>query len=90
MEKKNIMLVIPISKKDLLKGIAGVRGVPDGSGPGSGPRTGKKEGSKYINPDGTFKGGFDGCVKYQMEVKGLAEENAQKLCAHIAKRVKGV
>jgi hypothetical protein len=41
--------------------------------------------STYINPDGTFKGGFDGCVEYQMNVKGLPEENARKLCAFIGR-----
>lgn len=42
--------------------------------------------SEYINKDGTFKGGFDGCVRYQKEKKGLAEENARKLCAYIGRK----
>jgi hypothetical protein len=46
----------------------------------------KAKGSKYINPDGTFKGGFEGCVKHFMEIKGLKKENAQKLCAYIKRR----
>jgi len=46
----------------------------------------KAKGSTYINPDKTFKGGFKGCVRYQMEKKGLAKENATKLCAYIGRR----
>ena len=42
--------------------------------------------SAYINPDGTFKGGFKGCVRYQMEKKGLAKDNATRLCAYIGRR----
>ena len=42
--------------------------------------------SPYINPDGTFKGGFDGCVKHMMTIKGLPEENARKLCAYIGRK----
>jgi len=42
--------------------------------------------SAYINKDGTFKGGFKGCERYQMNVKGLAKENASKLCAYIGRR----
>lgn len=46
----------------------------------------KGKGSKYINPDGTFKGGFDGCVKHHTEIKGLKKENAEKLCAYIGRK----
>jgi len=45
----------------------------------------KKKGSKYINPDGTFKGGFDGCVSHFTEIKGLKKENAERLCAYIGR-----
>lgn len=44
------------------------------------------ERSAYINKDGTFKGGFKGCERYQMNVKGLAKENASKLCAFIGRK----
>ena len=46
----------------------------------------KSERSAYINKDGTFKGGFKGCERYQMNVKGLAKENATKLCAFIGRK----
>ena len=42
--------------------------------------------SEYLNEDGTFKGGFDGCVAYFRKVRGLPKENAQKLCAFIGRR----
>ena len=46
--------------------------------------------SKYMNPDGTFKklegSAFKMCVMHQMEVKGLKQENAQKLCAYIGRK----
>ena len=42
--------------------------------------------SKYLNSDHTFKGGFEGCVSYQKESKGLPEKNARKLCAYIGRR----
>lgn len=45
-----------------------------------------KKSSKYVNSDKTFKGGFNGCVAYQMESKGLAKENAKKLCAYIGRK----
>lgn len=48
-------------------------------------RAAKKE-SDYLNADGTFIGDFDGCVEYQMEVKGLAKENAEKLCVYIGRK----
>ena len=49
----------------------------------------KAKRSKYINPDGTFKGGFDGCVKHFTEIKGLEKEKAQKFCTYIIKRRAG-
>ena len=42
--------------------------------------------AKYTNPDNSFKGGFDGCVAYMKDCRGLAEENAQKLCAYIGRK----
>lgn len=46
----------------------------------------KARDSEYINKDGTFKGGFDGCVRYQREKKGLSDKSAHKLCAYIGRR----
>ena len=40
--------------------------------------------SKYMNPDGTFKGGFHGCVLHMTEVEGHSEESASKICGTIA------
>jgi len=45
-----------------------------------------KEKSPYINPDGTFKGGFEGCVKHFTQIKHMPEENARKLCAYIGRK----
>ena len=39
---------------------------------------------KYQNPDGTFKGGFDGAVEYFMHVKGYSKESATKIAGKIA------
>lgn len=38
----------------------------------------------YQNPDGTFKGGFDGAVKYFMHDKGYSKEVATKIAGKIA------
>jgi hypothetical protein len=46
----------------------------------------QKAKSDYINPDNTFKGGFKGCMRYQMEEKGLSENSARKLCAYIGRK----
>ena len=46
----------------------------------------EKQRSKFINPDGTFKKGFDGCVEYQMKTQGLDRESAEKLCAYIGRK----
>lgn len=45
----------------------------------------KSEGgdSEYKNPDGTFKGGFDGAVRY-FEHKGYSHESATKIAGKIA------
>lgn len=46
----------------------------------------QKASSPYLNPDGTFKGGFEGCVKHFQHTKGLSEERARALCAYIGRR----
>jgi len=45
-----------------------------------------KKKCRHMNPDNTFKGGFDGCVEHFRECKGLKKENAEKLCAYINRR----
>jgi hypothetical protein len=45
----------------------------------------KAKKDNHLNPDGTFKGGFKGCVAAQKE-KGLSDESAHKLCAYIGRR----
>jgi hypothetical protein len=40
----------------------------------------------HLNPDGTFKGGFDGCVAHFRTTKGLNEDHARALCAHIGRQ----
>ena len=42
--------------------------------------------ARYVNPDGTFKNGFDGCVAYMMNCRGLKRENAERLCAWIGRK----
>jgi len=42
--------------------------------------------SPYINPDGSFKGGFDGCVAHFTKIEGMSEESARRLCAYIGRR----
>jgi hypothetical protein len=42
--------------------------------------------SAYLNPDGTFIGGFDGCVAHFMETKGLEKDHAEALCAYIGRK----
>lgn len=39
-----------------------------------------------VTKGGEFVGGFDGCVKHMMSAKGLAKENAEKLCAFIGRK----
>jgi hypothetical protein len=41
--------------------------------------------SGKVNANGTFQGGFDGCVKHMQESKHLPEANAEKLCAYIGR-----
>ena len=41
--------------------------------------------SGKVNSNGTFRSGFDGCVKHMMDSKNLPKENAQKLCAYIGR-----
>lgn len=45
----------------------------------------KAKKDSHLNPDGTFKGGFEGCVSYQ-KGKGLSANSARKLCAYIGRR----
>jgi hypothetical protein len=43
----------------------------------------------HMNPDGTFKGGFEGCVEHFTSGcagEALPEENARRLCAYIGRR----
>lgn len=75
------------------KCVPGSQGPPSGAqvtvGTGAAPDTTSKpvgEASAYLNPDGTFIGGFEGCVKYMQAEKGLPEENARKLCAFIGRK----
>jgi phage I-like protein len=46
----------------------------------------KEERAAYLNPDGTFKNGFDGCVAYMINVEGHDEDSAKKICGYIAKQ----
>lgn len=39
----------------------------------------------YTNEDGTFVGGFDGCVLWAKNNKGLPDERARALCAYIGR-----
>ena len=39
--------------------------------------------SAYLNPDGTFKNGFDGCVLHMTRAEGHSEESAKKICGYI-------
>jgi len=45
-----------------------------------------KANSKYVTSDNKFKGGFDGCVEWATNTKGLPKENAEKLCAYIGRK----
>lgn len=45
-----------------------------------------KAGDDHKNPDGTFQGGFDGCVAWTEDSKGLGEERARALCAYIGRQ----
>ena len=40
--------------------------------------------SPYLNADGTFKGGFDGCVLHMTKIEGHSEESARAICGKIA------
>lgn len=40
----------------------------------------------HMNEDGTFIGGFDGCVEHMMQCENLPEENANRLCAYIGRK----
>jgi len=43
----------------------------------------------HMNEDGTFKGGFDGCVAHMTDCGGHSEESAKKICGSIAQAVAG-
>lgn len=57
----------------------------------------KDDDSKWFNPDGTFKGGFEGCVDYFMskpdfkakDPNDTKREGAEKLCAYINRQKGG-
>jgi len=54
----------------------------------------KAKSDKWKNSDGTFKGGFKGCVAYAMASKadggrGLSEDRAKALCGYIASKKRG-
>src|ERR1043166_7326954 len=40
--------------------------------------------SPYLNEDGTFKGGFEGCVLHMTKIEGHSDESARKICGSIA------
>lgn len=48
-----------------------------------------KKKSQYMNEDGTFKNGFDGCVLHMKHVEGHSDESAQAICGKIAQVAKG-
>jgi polyhydroxyalkanoate synthesis regulator phasin len=41
----------------------------------------------HLNEDGTFKGGFDGCVLHMQTCEGHSAESARKICGKIAQEV---
>ena len=41
---------------------------------------------KYLNDDGTFKDGFDGCMGYQKDEQGLDDDSSRKVCAFIGRK----
>jgi hypothetical protein len=40
----------------------------------------------HMNEDGTFTGGFDGCVEHMMSCEGHDEDSARKICAYIGRK----
>src|SRR5690349_6685183 len=40
--------------------------------------------SPYMNSDGTFKGGFDGCVLHMQNIESHSLESAKAICGKIA------
>ena len=44
---------------------------------------------EHLNEDGTFKGGFDGCVLHMTACEGHSEESAKRICGAIAQKVAG-
>lgn len=49
-------------------------------------RAASQGGSDYLNADGTFKGGFDGCVLHMTDKEGYDAETAKKICGKIAQK----
>lgn len=41
----------------------------------------------HLNADGTFIGGFDGCVEHMQQCEGHSADSAKKLCAFIGRQV---
>lgn len=41
--------------------------------------------SPDLNPDGSFIGGFDGCVAHMMSTEGVSEDSARRICAVIGR-----
>ena len=44
---------------------------------------------EHMNKDGSFKGGFEGCVLHMQSCDGHSEESAKKICGKIAQQVAG-
>ena len=51
---------------------------------GQKPITNRESKCSHMNEDGTFKGGFDGCVLHMQTCEGHSEESAKKICGKIA------
>ncbi len=45
--------------------------------------------SPYLNPDGTFKGGWDGCIAHMTQIEGHSAESAAKICGYIKQHKMG-
>ncbi len=59
------------------------------SGPAKHADAKPKVDPEYQNPDGTFKGGFAGAVRYFMHVKGYSKDVATKIAGKIAAEKEG-
>lgn len=51
----------------------------------------KKKSCRHMNSDGTFKGGFDGCVSHMKSQCGgnKSDEAAHKICGYINRKKNG-